>query len=71
MTQPKTRHALRLPAVMAKTGMRKTQLLEAVKEGAFPKSFNILPGGRAVAWDEAEIDEHLERQMAARETENA
>ena len=65
MTKP--RRALRLPAVEQKTGMKKSQILDAVAKGHFPKPFNVLPGGRAIAWDEDELDEHLERQMAARE----
>jgi len=63
----KTRRALRLPEVKRKTGMGHSQLFDAVKRGIFPKPFNVLPGGRAIAWDEAEIDEHLEKQMAMRE----
>lgn len=59
-----TRRSLRMPQVEAKTGMKKTQILEAVKQGSFPKPFHVLPNGRAVAWDENEIDEHLENQMA-------
>ena len=30
------------------------------------KPFKILPGGRAIAWDEGEINAHLARQMAER-----
>jgi prophage regulatory protein len=66
MDTTKPRRALRLPLVAAKTGMKKTQIFEAVTRGSFPAPFKILPGGRAVGWDEAEIDAHLERQMAAR-----
>jgi predicted DNA-binding transcriptional regulator AlpA len=65
------RRALRLPEVMVKTGLRKTQIFDSVRRGIFPKPFNVLPGGRAVAWDEAEIDAHLERQMAERDLEVA
>ncbi|MFZ1148733.1 MAG: AlpA family phage regulatory protein [Xanthobacteraceae bacterium] len=65
------RRALRLPEVMAKTGLRKTQIFDSVRRGIFPKPFNVLPGGRAVAWDESEIDAHLERQMAERDLEVA
>ena len=61
------RRALRMKQLTDKTGLRKSQLLEAVKLGLFPRPFHILPGGRAVAWDEAEVDQHLERQMAERE----
>jgi prophage regulatory protein len=64
MTKP--RRAIRLPAVEQKTGMKKSQIFDAVKKGIFPKPFNVLPGGRAVAWDEGEVDQHLEKQMAAR-----
>lgn len=63
----KTRRAIRLPAVEAKTGMKRSQILDAVKRGAFPSPFNVMPGGRAIAWDKGEIDEHLEKQMALRE----
>jgi predicted DNA-binding transcriptional regulator AlpA len=59
-----SRHSLRLPAVVAKTGLKKTQILEAVDKGIFPKPFRLIPGGRAMAWDEDEIDEHLAQQMA-------
>lgn len=61
-----TKRALRLPAVEAKTGMKRTQILEAVKQGIFPKPFHAIPGGRAIVWDEGEIDHHLEDQMAKR-----
>ena len=59
-----TRRSLRLPEVEKKTGLKKTQILEAVDKGNFPKPFRIIPGGRALGWDEAEIDQHLENQMA-------
>jgi prophage regulatory protein len=67
----KTRRALRLPEVKQKTGMQKSQIFDAVRRGIFPKPFNIMPGGRAIAWDESEIDAHLEGQMALRNSEDA
>jgi prophage regulatory protein len=63
----KTRRALRMPEVERKTGMKRSQIFDAVKKRIFPAPFNVLPGGRAIAWDENEIDAHLERQMAMRE----
>jgi len=68
MTPTKPRHALRLRAVMAKTGLGKTRIYAGLKAGTFPKPFGLMAGCRAVAWDAAEIDEHLERQIAARDT---
>jgi prophage regulatory protein len=65
-SQAKPRRALRLPQVKQKTGMGRTQIFDAVARGNFPAPFTILPGGRAIGWDESEIDAFLERQMAAR-----
>lgn len=44
---------LRLPAVMAATGMTHTTIYDWVKAGRFPKPLQI--GARAMAWDEAEV----------------
>jgi len=52
---------------MAKTGAKETQIKEGVKAGTFPKPFPIMPGSRSVIWDEEEIDQHLQRQMATRD----
>ena len=59
-----TKRSLRLRDVEKKVGLKRTQILEAVDKGNFPKPFRIIPGGRAIAWDEGEIDEHLAHQMA-------
>ena len=63
---PQNRVVLRSPAVKAKTQMSETQIVEAAARGEFPKPFKILPKGRAIGWDEAEIDAHIAAQMAAR-----
>jgi prophage regulatory protein len=65
--QRQPRRALRLPEVMRKVGLRKSQLFDSIRRGVFPKPFNILPNGRAVAWDESEIDAYLEQRMAERD----
>jgi prophage regulatory protein len=44
---------MRLPAVMAATGMSRSTIYDWVKAGTFPKPLQI--GARAVAWDEAEV----------------
>jgi prophage regulatory protein len=61
------RRGLRLPQVKEKTGLGETQIREAVRRGIFPKPFLVLPGGRAVAWDEGEIDAYLAGRMAERD----
>jgi prophage regulatory protein len=60
------RRALRLPAVCDKTGMKRTQVYTAVRAGAFPKPFRLSDVGRAVGWDEAEVDQYLADRMARR-----
>jgi prophage regulatory protein len=62
---------LRLPSVMAVTGLKKTQLFEAVKAGKFPKPVQILAGGRAIGWVEAEINAYLTARVAARDADVA
>jgi prophage regulatory protein len=56
--------ALRLPAVLDKTGMGRTAILDRVAKNAFPRPFKI---GRASLWREAEVDDWL-RAQARRDT---
>ena len=58
---------LRLPAVLDRTGMGKTQLLEAVRTGRFPQRVAPLEGGRAVAWVEDEVEADIASRIAARD----
>ncbi|MCH8209438.1 MAG: AlpA family transcriptional regulator [Nitrospinae bacterium] len=52
---------LRLPAVMARTGLSRSTIYLRVSQDTFPKPVNL--GGRAVGWVEAEIQKWLERQI--------
>lgn len=54
---------LRLPAVLARTGLSRSTIYLRIAQGAFPKPVK-LGGARAVGWIEAEIEEHLARQIA-------
>ena len=54
---------LRLPEVMARTGLSRSTIYLRVSQDTFPKAINL--GGRAVGWVEAEIQEWLERQIEA------
>lgn len=55
----------RLPAVEAKTGIKKTKIYKLMREGKFPPCIK-LAGGRAVGWLEHELDNWIEEQVAAR-----
>ena len=50
-------HVLRLPQVLAKTGLSKTTTYLMIGEGRFPAPVRI--GQRAVGWVEAEVDNWL------------
>ncbi len=45
---------LRQPAVVQRTGVRKTAMYQAIKAGEFPAPVKLT--GRAVAWVSTEID---------------
>ena len=59
----KSPQILRLPEVVAKTGMSRTRILAAVAAGAFPAPFKIVKNGRAIGWSAQEIDDHIAQQM--------
>ena len=55
---------LRLPAVKATTGLSRSTIYLRVTEGTFPKPVGL--GSRAVGWLEAEIQDWVQRRIAAR-----
>lgn len=52
---------LRLPAVMAHTGLSRSTIYLRISEGKFPKQISL--GGRAVGWIEAEVNIWLNQQI--------
>ncbi len=48
---------LRLPAVMARTGLSRSTIYSRIKQGTFPRQVSL--GGRAVGWYESDIEEWL------------
>ena len=62
-THPPTRF-LRLPEVIARTGLSRSTIYARLAEGRFPRPVSL--GGRAVGWVEAELDEWLCERIAER-----
>lgn len=60
-----THRVLRLPEVIAKTGLGRTTLWQMTKERQFPESISL--GAKAMGWIESEIDKWIEDRMAARQ----
>jgi prophage regulatory protein len=54
---------LRLPEVMARTGLSRSTIYVRLEQGRFPRPVSL--GGRAVGWIEAEVDEWMRKRIAA------
>jgi prophage regulatory protein len=57
-----SRKVLRLPGVQGITGLGRSTLYKAIKEGAFPPSIAL--GKRAVGWLESDVQEWLDSRIA-------
>ena len=55
--------ALRLPQVIDKTNVSRSQIFRMIKAGTFPPSHNLSETGCVVAWDEAAIDAWLKSKF--------
>ncbi len=54
---------LRLPAVMARTGLSRSTIYLRISEGSFPAPISL--GGRAVGWIETEVNDWVTQQIKA------
>ena len=54
---------LRLPEVLARTGLSRSTIHVRLEQGRFPRPVSL--GGRAVGWIEAEVDEWIRQRIAA------
>ncbi len=55
---------LRLPAVMAQTGLGRSTIYSQISEGLWPKPVNL--GARAVGWPSTEVEALISARMAGR-----
>ncbi|MBG7602517.1 MAG: AlpA family transcriptional regulator [Gammaproteobacteria bacterium] len=54
---------MRLPAVMARTGLSRSTIYLRISKGCFPRSISL--GGRAVGWIDTEVNEWVAQQIKA------
>ena len=54
---------LRLPEVLARTGLSRSTIYVRLDEGRFPRPVSL--GGRAVGWIEAEVDDWIRARIVA------
>lgn len=53
---------LRLPEVLARTGLSRSTIYVRLEQGLFPRPVSL--GDRAVGWIESEVDEWSRRRIA-------
>ena len=53
--------SLRLPEVLARTGLSRSTIYVRLDQGRFPRPVSL--GGRAVGWIEAEVDEWIRERI--------
>ena len=63
MAQPETGKLLRLEAVISLIGMKRSWILQKVKDGKFPKPLRLSP--RAVVWRQSDVIEWINAQELA------
>ena len=54
---------LRLPEVLARTGLSRSTIYVRLDQGRFPRPVSL--GGRAVGWIEAEVDKWIRQRIEA------
>jgi prophage regulatory protein len=59
------RALLRKREVLARTGLSNTSLYQLIQEKKFPAQVLLVPGGRAVAWNEEDIDAWINDRIRA------
>ena len=54
---------IRLPEVIARTGLKRSSIYKFVNQGTFPPQIPL--GERAVAWDSEAVDRWMEERIQA------
>lgn len=63
----KSNRFLRIGDVVNLTGISKSYLYKLCKNGLFPKSVSLIPGGVSVAWVESEISSWMDGRITERD----
>jgi prophage regulatory protein len=68
-TSPNTVTLMRLPALLSRIGLSRSEIYRRVIAGTFPRPIKL--GGRAVVWNSVEIDSWLADRIAERDARTA
>ena len=66
-----SRRILRMRDICQKMGISPSTVHDLVARGIFIKPFTLIPGGRAVGWLEAEVDQWIFERKEASQKEVA
>ncbi len=56
---------VRMGDARGKVGLCPSKIYDLIDQGLFPRPFQLVPGGRAVGWLEADLDEWLRERKRA------
>ncbi len=65
MSAANQRTILRLPAVIQKTGLSKSNIYALIAKNKFPKQRKLSDGGRATGWFSDELQEFIDTRPTA------
>jgi prophage regulatory protein len=60
---------IRIKTVCEMTGISKSYVYQLMGLGQFPRSLQIIPGGRCIAWDHKEILDWIDSRIASKNKE--
>ncbi|WP_299769710.1 AlpA family phage regulatory protein [uncultured Pseudoteredinibacter sp.] len=64
-----TPRLLRISDVRSMTGLSRSYIYSLTKNGHFPKSVPLVPGGIAKGWVESEVQDFINQRIAERDLE--
>ena len=58
---------IRIREVIRLTGISKSYIYQLCNDNQFPKSIQLVPGGKSVAWLESEVMDWIDSRVIARD----
>jgi prophage regulatory protein len=58
---------IRIREVVRLTGISKSYIYQLCNDNQFPKSIQLIPGGKSVAWLESEVIDWIDSRVKARD----
>ncbi len=62
-----SKRLIRISEVIRLTGISKSYIYQLCNDNQFPKSIQLIPGGKSVAWLESEVIDWIDSRVKARD----